>query len=599
MIVSLSICFFVSSGDVEAKSVVWSTGNIGDNLAYYADCGGACSTIGWVNGLTNFNVNITRQAYAYRNGGYISDGSSIAVGDTISFVAPVYDTDIFWNGTGRSVDTPYGHWLAGAVAPNSVDYASDFVSTRDSYNIYIPLSISPSAIAYAHTGSTAGLDCDGDNIVDINPVGQSCIVMSGGRVETQVNYASTYGKFYYHYTETAGYNNAYLYFNRVAMRKSNMVAPPAGASFLTGTSFPELMQYCLVTGNFASCNGLISDSDYTLSVPAQTIPFTLTAVSNNNLPTTPTVTPQPFTGNTNTAYSFTFTATDPDNDQISYEVDWNNDSLPDTSTPYGASGTSQSLSNISTQWTIAGVYSFKVRAKDTQGGYSAWATPSITLSEVINGTCGVATLVPSGPTPTVGLCTTGTNTIVSQLDTNWVWGCNGSGGGTSTLPTACTTPVETYTLSATKNFGPAAAGTITDITPTGTSINCGTQCTEIVSYNATRTLRANPTSSSISWSGCTSVSGDDCTVSNITSDQTVTATFTRLPEPGVCGPSDGASFSTLNAGSSGLCTSGAVGSFSLSGTTYSWNCNGMMGSPVNDSCFATQTRDYNWREVSP
>jgi len=341
-------------------------------------------------------------------------------------------------------------------------------------------------------------------------------------------------------------------------------------------------------------------SPYTLPVPSQTIPFTLTAIQGNNLPTTPTVTPQPFTGSTNTSYPFSFTSTDPDNDQIAYEVDWNNDSLPDASTPFDNSGTSQSLSNPLNQWPTDGTFTFQVRAKDSQGGYSAWATAQVTLSSVSNGVCGPATLVPSGPSPTIGLCTSGTPTLVSQSGNNWTWGCNGSGGGTSTLPDACITPVETYTLSAERNPLGTGTGTITDTTPTATSIDSTLgRNSESVSYNATRTLRAAPTSSSISWSGCTSVSGDDCTVNNITSDQTVTATFTRLPEPGVCGPSDGASFSTLNAGSSGLCTSGAVDSFSLSGTTYSWNCNGMMGSPVNDSCFATQTRDYNWREVSP
>lgn len=342
-----------------------------------------------------------------------------------------------------------------------------------------------------------------------------------------------------------------------------------------------------------------ADSDYILPIPSQTITFVFTAVSSNNIPTTPTVTPQPFTGSTNTAYPFTFTATDPDNDQIAYEVDWNNDSLPDESTPFANSGISQSLSNISTQWPLDGTYTFQVRAKDTKGGLSSWATPQVTLTTVTNGTCGPATLVPSGPPPTLGLCASGTSTLPTQIGTNWVWSCNGSGGGTSTLPDACTTPVETYTLSALKSFGPAAVGTITDIAPTGTSIDCGAQCSEDVSYNASRTLRANPNSSSASWSGCTSVSGNDCIIDNITSAKSVTATFTRLPEPGICGLSDGQSFASLTAGSGGLCTSGAVSDFSLSGQTYSWNCNGIMGSPVNDTCFATQTRDYNWREVQP
>jgi len=354
-----------------------------------------------VNGLTNFNVNINRQAYVYKNGDQISDESFVAVGDTISFVAPVYDTDISWNGTGRSVDTPYGHWLVEAVAPNSVDYTSDFVFVQDTYNIYIPLSVDPSDIAYVHTGSTADLDCNGDNIVDATPVGESCVVKSAGNILTQVNYSSTYGKFYYHYTGSGGY----FYYNKVAMRKSSMVAPPAGASIFTGTSMLELLQACI-----APCSGVIADSDYTLPIPSQTIPFTLTAVAVGNPPTPPTIV-GPTTGITNTPYTFTLTGTDPDSDTIRYGLDWNSDSLVDQwipSTGYVNSGTEQSVDKL---WPAVGTYTFQALTQDMNSGSSGWTTHTITID-----TLPTCTSIPANTVVCTGDETTGfTGSIASTL----------------------------------------------------------------------------------------------------------------------------------------------------------------------------------------
>jgi hypothetical protein len=44
--------------------------------------------------------------------------------------------------------------------------------------------------------------------------------------------------------------------------------------------------------------------------------------------------------------------------------------------------------------------------------------------------------------------------------------------------------------------------------------------------------------------------------------------------------------------------SGGVSSFNLSGTDYTWDCNGISGGSTV-SCSATQLRDYNWREIAP
>lgn len=571
--------FSVGAGKAEAlsESELWSSGNMPVALVYHWR-GGGFGAPAFVPGLNNWNVSIQYSAEV-KNNGLPLGGTMVAVGDVITLNAiPFASTDISWFGTGYSADSPYGHWLNNATAPAIELVSNDYVG-RDSwsawginfiYDVYIPLSVNPPVITYDYTGGTASLSCDIS--------GQNCTVTSPGSIIGNVNIGSTYGKFYYRY---------------------HAISPPPSPDLNDNTAMRQGFGDCTIRWG---CVGGHAGSDYSLPIPAQTITFSLTAVSSNNNLTVPSVIPQPFNGSTSTAYPFTFTATDPDGDQVAYELDWNNDGSTDQTTAYGASGTSQSLSNPVAQWTIAGAYPFKVRAKDNQGGYSAWATPSVTLTSIIHGACGLAsgfsfdTLSMLSP----GLCASGTPATFLPTGTGWTWGCDGSGGGTSTLSHACTATTKTYTLTVTKNPLGTGNGNIADSIPTGTSIDSTIpRNTESVPYNSTRMLHATPTSSTVSWSGCTSVSGNDCTINNITAIKTVTATFTRLPEPGICGSSNTQSFESLNAGSSGLCSSGAVTGFSLSGTTYVWNCNGSFGSAIDVSCSASQIRNYNWRETAP
>jgi hypothetical protein len=260
----------------------------------------------------------------------------------------------------------------------------------------------------------------------------------------------------------------------------------------------------------------------TFSVPQATIFHISLPFQSNNAtnPSIPAVTPQPFNGNTNTVYPFTFTSTDPDNDQIAYEVDWNNDSLPDEGTPFVSSGTSQSLEAMRlAQWPTAGTYSFKVRAKDNQGGVSSWTTPSVTLTTIVNGVCGLAsglsfdTLNMLSP----GLCASGTQTNFLPTATGWTWGCNGSGGGTSTLLNACTATMKTYTLTGQSTClnlwfpsGDCFLAPIIDTTPTAMSIgvhHTKKHCICSVRKLPVRiTAKRGLSSYASDWTGCTILS---------------------------------------------------------------------------------------------
>lgn len=581
--------FFLSLVLTEKVMAIVVTENTGNFLVYQPTMD-IWSSGEFSRGLSNttYSVEYTANVYDNITNQIIVGGATVSVGTVLRF-EPVLG-GISFVGTGTTNDTPLGVWEYDAAFPDgptsaisdilgigtmrlaqcSEKFYTNFATVVsgwfpsfeiNTFHVFVPFSVNPPIpLISRDVPSQAKLNCTG-NI---------CTVIAPGTITTRFLFPETYAKFWYEYKFVGG---------------------PRYDGGLCHIPWDELP---MRLGSSAGTD--------TFSVSQAIIFHTFTAVSSNNAPTAPSVTPQPFNGNTNTAYPFTFTSTDPDNDQIAYEVDWNNDSLPDEGTPFVSSSTSQSLSNPVAQWLIAGTYSFKVRAKDNQGGVSSWTTPSVTLTTIVNGVCGLAsglsfdTLNMLSP----GLCASGTQASFLSTGTGWTWGCNGSGGGTSTLLNACSATTKTYILSAVKNLGPSAAGTIIDTTPTAMSIDSTIpRNTESVPYNSSRTLSANPTSSSISWSGCTSVSGNDCIVNNIIADKTVTATFTRLPEPGICGSSDGQSFETLNAGSSGLCSSGAIAGFSLSGQTYSWNCNGSFGSPIDVSCSASQIRNYNWKEVSP
>ncbi|MBP7822530.1 MAG: hypothetical protein KA034_01820 [Candidatus Moranbacteria bacterium] len=561
------------------KTVSWSKSYSGKALVTHAILSGSW----WAPALWSPNVSVLYKASANK----VGEGTSLSVGDKITFMpGPFLDTDTSWNGTGYGWDSPYGHFVPSAGDPGLSCAAGDYVNDDTSYaswplggfvpynvKIYIPLSVN---IPVATFSPTNGMTCDSRSADGST----TCTINQAGTVSGTMTFPANYGKFYYAYISALLGSGCYR--SDVPLRNYSGVAWTS-CNYISG------------------CPAGSVGSEFSVDIPQQTIAFSFTAAAGalNHTPTIPVVTPRPFNGNTNTVYPFTFKASDPDGDLIRYAIDWNNDWIVDEYTSYTTSGSSLSASNTIGRWPTTGVKYFQVRTEDSKGSFSPWANPIVSLNAAQNGACGSATLIASGPAPVIGLCSIGTATLPVMSGSNWTWSCNGLGGGESI---ACTTPVQTYTLTVTKNPTGTETGNgiITDTTPTGTSIDSGAgRNTESVPYNSSRTLRATPTSSSISWSGCTSVSGNDCIVNNIIADKTVTATFTRLPEPGICGSSNTQSFETLTAGSSGLCSSGAVSGFSLSGTTYSWNCNGSFGSPIDVSCSASQIRNYNWIETAP
>jgi YVTN family beta-propeller protein len=114
-------------------------------------------------------------------------------------------------------------------------------------------------------------------------------------------------------------------------------------------------------------------------------------ITANHTPNIPTV-PNGFSsGYINTLYNFTTSTTDPDGDSVSYQFDWGDGTQSDWST-LRPSGTSIMMSK---QWSQAGVYSIKARAKDIEQAISDWSDGhSITIT--VNNPPNVPS-VPNGP----------------------------------------------------------------------------------------------------------------------------------------------------------------------------------------------------------
>lgn len=113
-----------------------------------------------------------------------------------------------------------------------------------------------------------------------------------------------------------------------------------------------------------------------------------------------------------------------------------------------------------------------------------------------------------------------------------------SGCDTTTTTTCTLTLMANRTVTATFEAAASAyqvtvvkAGNGTG-TVTGTSIMCGTTCSELVPVGQSRTLTATPAAFNLfsGWTGCDSVMGQDCVVA-VASSRTLTATFTANPAP--------------------------------------------------------------------
>ncbi len=100
----------------------------------------------------------------------------------------------------------------------------------------------------------------------------------------------------------------------------------------------------------------------------------------NQLPNPPTIAQTAGNNEASSVQTFSFTGTDPDNDQIYYEIDWDNNSMVDVSTPASSYVNSGTTLNGNRSWPTPGTYTFQVRTVDFDNARSGWTQHSITIN---------------------------------------------------------------------------------------------------------------------------------------------------------------------------------------------------------------------------
>ncbi|MCX6662969.1 MAG: hypothetical protein NTZ75_01840 [Euryarchaeota archaeon] len=108
--------------------------------------------------------------------------------------------------------------------------------------------------------------------------------------------------------------------------------------------------------------------------------LSMTAMANSP-PNKPTITGPP-SGKIRTIYEYTIVTTDPDGDSVTYCIDWCSCGTEDCLGPYPSG--QQVIASYS--WAKQNTYTIKVKARDTNGAESDYATLQVSMpkSKLIN-----------------------------------------------------------------------------------------------------------------------------------------------------------------------------------------------------------------------
>lgn len=397
-----SVLFWPQVGEAaKTKSATWSKTFVKD--IYYASTDGKENKIYmWLLGLRDPNVSIKYYAKVYNidTDRYVADGDTISVGTRLRFEPVEHkDTDISWNGTGYTTDTPYGHWVENAGPPARQNcLQSDYLNER--YNpsagritVHVPLNIDPPEVSVDVSNSTAGLEHLGGNRYRVT---------SSGQVRPRFVFGSTDGKFYYRYR----------------LLNPGSVDVQANSDGCVANDYP-MRTMPRESGWFLPSDG----TTFVLNAPQRTISFNLTAVDPNNPPNPPTIngslsgTTELVPGQRN---DFAFKANDPDGDQIRYLIDWNMDGLVDIRLPSVSEGTwinsGTKLTAKNPEWDTVGTYTFQARTRDQNGLDSAWTTHTVIVKEDVT------------TTPLTVSCSGDTDPATVGVEMNWNASATGGSG---------------------------------------------------------------------------------------------------------------------------------------------------------------------------
>lgn len=438
------------------------------------------TTTGWATGLANPNISIgyDYSVYDYNNPStIINPGSSVQSGQKIILKFNPYTSDnIFWFGTGSSMDSPYGEWRAGATAPARVGsnvtcvskdlvqqytYTDTYNSTSYQFDVYVPFVVNPPDRSL-DPSSLNGLSCGALTTNSDGSASAVCTVTAtSGSISPAFNYTATNGIFYYRYYDyrdmtSAGWGGPGCYGNNIALTSGDAsgFGNPSGPSANSTTSIAP---------------------PYVVNVPSQSFPYSLSVTPiTNQPPTAPTVTCSPSPVNINTDVNVALTSTDPQNQNVSYGVDWTGGSTVNSGwTAPVPSGTSQTITKTG-GFAAPGTYTVTGFAKDTSGSQSTGSSCTFTVTAAAPTVSLTATPGSVNPGGSATLAWTSTG-ATSCTGTNF-----STGGATSgSVSTGALSATQMYSVSCTGPGGNASdsaqvtVNTAADLTAGGVSLSNG------------------------------------------------------------------------------------------------------------------------------
>lgn len=322
------------------------------------------SISGWVAGLADPNITIGYDFGVFDISGTqrIPEGSTIVPGTQVVMKFSNYVSDnIFWFGTGYSMDSPYGEWRSNAAATPRVankvicddkdltqKYQLSLGSESYTFDVYVPFVVNP---PQRNLGNLNGFTCGALTNNSDGSASAVCTATGNGTTTPTFSYDSTYGKFYYRYYDYRDMNNIGwggpgCYGNNIAMSDTSSVSP------------------------------------YIVNIPNQSYSYPIIIGAAGNNPPAPPTMVCPGSVQVGQDITATLTSTDPDGDQVRYATGWFSNTSPDSGwTGLVSSGTSGSLTKTGGYATVAS-YTVYGWAQDTNGATSGSSSCTVSVTGV-------------------------------------------------------------------------------------------------------------------------------------------------------------------------------------------------------------------------
>ena len=294
-------------------------------------------------------------------------------------------------------------------------------------------------------------------------------------------------------------------------------------------------------------------------------------------------------------------------------------SQPATTTASGCdAGSYVDLADSGTQW------QWRCNGTGTPAGTNS-PTCTANKATTVNGACKVISgnYASQPATSTASGCDAGSYVDLADSGTQWQWRCNGTGTPVGTNSPTCTankaTTINGVCNNATRNA--CTSGTPNDAAIADTSTEYRWRCDGAgspVGTNSGTCSKLKPINgvcNNATQNACSAGTPNDAVIADTSTEYrwrcdgqnggTNSGTCSLAKPPscpngpsgsavnGTCGVHHGESFSSTPSGASSLCLTGSASSVSLSGSTYSWTCNGVSGGSA-DSCSASKGAAGYW-----